>query len=246
MKTLAMLLVILFVTSCAAVSPKTAQQYMTPPPQEIIIKIQGVDAVKVEDDDSDGITRAMEVANPEGQLSRLSFISGGKAFIKIFSGLSVADVTMLWNDLVVLEETTPIRDICLFINSGGGDAFSGLALADQIERARLKGFKFTAHASGIIASAAVPVFASCDVRLAAEGTIFMVHEASIFQWGGTSSHSDIKSTNKLMDMLRDRYLEKLVKHSKISKDEWEELEGNTTWFSAQEAKDKFGIVDSVE
>jgi len=246
MKTLAMMFAILFLTSCA-VAPKTAQQYMTPPPQEIIIKIQGVDAVKVEqDDDGDGITRGMEVSNPEGQLSHLSFISGGKAFIKIFSGLSVADVTMLWNDLVVLENTTTIRDICLFINSGGGDAFSGLALADQIERARLKGFKFTAHASGIIASAAVPVFASCDVRLAAEGTIFMVHEASIFQWGGTSSHSDIKSTNKLMDMLRDRYLEKLVKHSKISKDEWEELEGNTTWFSAQEAKDKFGIVDSVE
>ena len=245
MKTLAMMLVILFITSCADVAPKTAQ-YVKPPPQEIIIKIQGVDTVKVEQDDGDVIARSMEISNPEGQLSRLSFISGGKAFIKIFSGLSVADVTMVWNDFVVLENTMEIRDINLFINSPGGDAFSGLALADQIERARLKGFKVTAHASGIVASAAVPVFASCDVRLAAEGTIFMVHEASIFQWGGNSKHSDIKSTSKLMDMLRDRYLEKLVKHSKITKAEWEELEGNTTWFSAQEAKDKFGIVDSVE
>jgi len=192
------------------------------------------------------VSKTMVVENPDGQLSHISFISGGKAFMKIFSSLGVGDVTMIWNDFVVLENTTDIRDVNLYINSPGGDAFSGLALADQIERARLKGFKITAHASGIVASAAVPIFASCDLRLAAEGTIFMVHEASIFQWGGTSSHSDIKSTNRLMDMLRERYLDKMVKHSKITKDEWAELEGKTTWFSAQDAKEKYGIVDSVE
>ena len=92
----------------------------------------------------------------------------------------MADVTRLWNDLIFLENNTSIRDVNLFINSSGGDAFSGLALADQIERAKRRGFHITAHASGIVANAAVSVFAVCDVRLEAPGTIFMVPETSLW------------------------------------------------------------------
>jgi len=245
MKTLAMLLVILFVTSCAAVAPKTAQQHMTPPPQEIIIKIQGVDAVKVEADDGDGIARAMEVHNPDGEMSQLSFISGKKAFVKIFAGLSVADVTRLWNDFIVLENDTEIRDVHIYINSPGGDAFSGLALADEIERAKAKGFTITAHASGIVASAAVPVFAVCNVRILAPGCILMVHEAALWKWPGRETASDIRSQNELMVLLRERYIKTLVKNSNLSREKWEELEKKTTWFSAEQAL-AWGLADIVE
>jgi ATP-dependent protease ClpP protease subunit len=218
-----------------------------PQPQEVVVKVQAADPAKVtvEEQEKDRVNRSMEVPNPEGRLSQLSFVSKDKAFVKIFSGLSVADVTRLWNDLVVLENNTKIRNVNLFINSPGGDAFSGLALADQIERARRKGFTITAHASGIIASAAVPVFAVCDVRLAAPGTIFMVHEAALWKWPGRETASDIRSQNELMGLLRDRYINKLVDNSKLEKQKWEELEKKTTWFSADKAKD-WGLVDSIE
>lgn len=234
-----------FVVSCAAVPSKN-----TPPePQQVVVKVEAADptnvSVKKEEPQVDRVNRSMEVPNPEGRLSQLSFISKDKAFVKIFSGLSVADVTRLWNDLVVLENNTEIRDVNLFINSPGGDAFSGLALADQIERARRKGFKITAHASGIIASAAVPVFAVCNVRLAAPGTIFMVHEAALWKWPGRETASDIRSQNELMYLLRDRYIGKLVDNSKLKKDKWEELEKKTTWFSANKALD-WGLVDKIE
>jgi ATP-dependent protease ClpP protease subunit len=234
----------IFFVSCATVptTPSPAQA-----PQEIIVKVQAADPTKVtvEEGQKERVNKSMEVHNPEGQLSQLSFISNDKAFVKIFSGLSVADVTRLWNDLVVLENNTEIRDVNLFINSPGGDAFSGLALADQIERARRKGFKVTAHASGIIASAAVPVFAVCDVRLAAPGTIFMVHEAALWKWPGRETASDIRSQNDLMYLLRDRYIGKLVDNSKLNKTKWEELEKKTTWFSADKAMD-WGLVDHIE
>ena len=68
---------------------------------------------------------------------------------------------------------------CEFINPPGGDAFFGLALADQLERAKREGFHITAHASGIVASAAVPVFMVAERCLAVPGTIFVVHETSI-------------------------------------------------------------------
>jgi len=232
----------IFMASCATMPPAAL-----PPPQVVVVKVQAADPAKVtvQEPTSDRVNKSMEIPNPEGRLSQLSFISKDKAFVKIFSGLSVADVTRLWNDLCVLENNTAIRDVNLFINSPGGDAFSGMALADEIERARRKGFKITAHASGIIASAAVPVFAVCDVRLAAPGTIFMVHEAALWKWPGRETASDIRSQNELMSLLRDRYIGKLAMNSKLDKEKWELLENKTTWFSAEKAKE-WGLVDSIE
>jgi hypothetical protein len=107
----------------------------TRPPQEVIVKVEATNPTNVkikQENNEERVNRSMEVPNQEGHLSQLSFISNNRAFVKIFSGLSVSDVTRLWNDLVVLENNTKIRDVSLFINSPGGDAFSGLALADQI------------------------------------------------------------------------------------------------------------------
>jgi ATP-dependent protease ClpP protease subunit len=230
----------LFLIGCAATGPGSVPQA-----SELIVKVQADETGQVETNEGESITRSMEVPNEEGRLSELSFISKDKAFVKIFSELSVSDVTRLWNDIVVLELNSNIRDVNLFINSPGGDAFSGLALADQIERAQRKGFRVTAHASGIVASAAVPVFAVCNVRLAAPGTIFMVHEAELWKWPGRETASDISSQNELMSLLRDRYIGKLVTNSKVTKDKWEQLENKTTWFSAEKALE-WGLVDKIE
>jgi ATP-dependent protease ClpP protease subunit len=232
---------LLTVFGCAS-----APQSIIPAPQEIIVTVKSADATEVKvSKPVDRITKSMDVHNDQGHLSALSFIAGDKAFAKIFSGLSISDVTRLWNDIVVLENNTKIREIHVFINSPGGDAFSGLALADQIERAQKRGFTIIAHASGIIASAAVPVFAVCDERYAAEGTIFMVHEAALWKWPGRETASDIRSQNELMNLLRDRYIKKLVDNSKLDKEQWEVLEKKTTWFSADKAKE-WGIVDRIE
>ena len=230
----------IFLVSC------TTMKTDPPSAQEVIVKVQAADPTKVAiSEQGTQINRSMEVPNPEGALSQMSFISKKQAFVKIFSGLSVSDVTRLWNDLVYLENNTNIRDVNIFINSPGGDAFSGLALADQIERAKRKGFHVTAHASGIIASAAVPVFAVCDYRLAAPGTIFMVHEAALWKWPGRETASDIRSQNELMELLRERYIGKLATNSKLEKDKWEQLETKTTWFSVEKALN-WGLVDKIE
>jgi len=190
----------------------------------------------------------MVIPNEEGSLSSMTFIcsESKKAYTKLFSTLTVGDVSSLWNDVCVLNDKYPgIRHLEIFINSPGGDAFSGLALADQIQRAQRKGFSVTAHASGIVASAAVPVFAVCNERLAAPGTIFMVHETSIWKWPGRETASDIRSQNKLMEILRKQYLNILVAHSKLTFDNWAGMENKTTWFSAEKAKE-YGLVDRVE
>jgi ATP-dependent protease ClpP protease subunit len=237
MKLLSILAIILFLFACTP-DVEVAQ------PQKFVLEIRGVDTVSVEQD-GDGVSRMMDVNNPEGKLSFLTFVLKGVAYMKIFSGLSVSDVTRAWSDLCILEHKYGVMNVNLFINSPGGDAFSGLALADQIERAKKRGMTITAHASGIIASAAVPVFAVCSVRLAAPGTIFMVHEAAIWKWPGRETASDIRSQNDLMELLGDRYISKLVANSNLDKAQWQNLEYKTTWFSAKKAKE-YGLVDKIE
>ncbi len=214
----------------------------------IDIRISSVDGTPVEvkvEENKENIVKSMGVENPEGYLSSMSFIADDEAFIKIFSTLTVGDVTRLWNDMVYLYKKTDIRKVNLFINSPGGDAFSGLALADQIVRAKKLGFEIIAHASGLVASAAVPVLAVCTKRYSAPGTIFMVHETSIWKWPGRETASDIRSQNKLMTLIRDRYLQKLADYSNLSKEEWGNLEQKTTWFSAEQAKE-WGLIDEIQ
>ena len=191
-----------------------------------------------------GVKEYEKLQSPYGELSGLTFVCGDAAYVKIFSGISVSDVTNLWNDLIVLRELE-IMNVHIYINSPGGDAFAGLALSDEINRAEVDGFTITAHASGIVASAAVPIFASCNMRYAAPGTIFMVHEAAMWKWPGRETASDIRSQNELMDMLQQRYISILVSNSILSEEEWKAMERKTTWFDVVKAVE-YGLVDKIE
>lgn len=212
-------------------------------PQEIVVKVEGPGNPRI------NVTPAEEQYSkqdpPYLKLSPMSAISKDKktGYIKIFSGLSVSDVTRMWNDLQVFD-TYGIKKIKVFLNSPGGDAFAGMALSDLIEGSQKDGVYFEVYSNGIVASAAVPVYAVCDHRIAGTGTIFMVHEAALWKWPGRETASDIRSQNELMLILRDRYLQYLVRHSGLDLDQWREKEKATTWFDAEKAKD-WGLVDEI-
>ena len=191
---------------------------------------------------SEEISRGMEVSNPELELSEMAGITPKGAYLKIFASLSVGDTTRLWSDIVWLKDNTELRDVTVFINSGGGSAFDGIALANWISYAQDHwGFTFHGQASGIIASAAIPVFASMRTRMAMPGTIFMVHEAALWKWPGRETTSDIRAQGELMTLLRDTYLNILVANTKLTFEEWGDKEGRTTWFSVKEATE-WGLI----
>jgi len=195
--------------------------------------------------DSNEVKKSMQVPYEEGSLSALSFVYANKAYIKLFSVLTVYDAQSLWNDMVIITEKYHITDIHIFISSPGGSAFAGLSLADQILAMKKIGCHITAHASGIIASAAVPVFAVCDHRIAGEDTFFMVHEASIWKLFAEEKVKDLEAQLAMMKLLEKSYINKLVKHSKLSFDEWKAMEGKTSYFTAEQAKE-YGIVDEID
>ena len=248
MKKLAVFLLSVFLIFTVACSSVPQVQKNTKHEIEITFKQVGDHKIEVTaTDGSSKISKAMEIPNPGLELSQLSGIpdAGDKCFIKIFSGLSVSDVTRAWNDLIYLENNTDIRDVHLFIDSPGGDAFSGLALADTIQKFQKKGFHLTAHATGIVASAAVPVFTVCDITRATSATIFMVHEAALWKWPGRETASDIRSQGRLMNLLQKKYIDKLVANYNLDFDGWVLLEAKTSWFDTDRAVE-LGILDFID
>lgn len=246
LKVIGALLVVMLLFGCAAHQP--ADTPREPVKADITITIKqdgdGTNRVVASVDGEERVSKAMEISNPGLKLSQLSAISNNKLFIKIFSGLSVADVTRAWNDLIYIENETDIKDVQMFIDSPGGDAFSGLALADLIENYQAKGFKFTAIGAGIIASAAVPVFAVCDETRAMPATVFMVHEAALWKWPGRETKSDIIAQGNLMYLLQRLYLDKLVAHSNLPLNKWEVMEAKTSWFGVHKAAE-WGMLDYI-
>ncbi len=180
-----------------------------------------------------------------GKLTALSFTGKDVIYSKIFSGIGVSDTTRFWTDVQVARDKSDIRKFIIYLNSPGGDAFQGLALADNIKRAQADGFIVEAHASGIIASAAVPIFAVCKPRYAAPNTIFMVHEAALWKWPGRETSSMIAAQQRLMEMLRSRYIGILVDHTTTPFKDWEAMEGKTTWFNVDTGIE-LGLVDGVK
>lgn|SRR5574343_39846 len=191
------------------------------------------------------VNKNIEVYDPSGKLSGFACTIGDRAYIKIISGIGMMDVANLWTDLRYFEDTAKVKEINLLIMSPGGDGMAGLAMADEIERVIKRGIKIHAHASGLIASAAVPVFAVCSTRTASPGTIFMVHEPQLFKFISSEQRKDLKTQTMMMNLLVDKYVSKLASRSKLSKKEWEDKGLDTTWFTAQEALD-WGLVDRIE
>jgi len=218
------------------------QQIVKPDPIVVKLKIEGVDTVKVAPE-SDKVVRSMEVPNETGELNS-TFIDGDVAYMKIWSTITSTDAAYLWNDFTILKKRG-IKKVIMYISSGGGSAFGGLNMADQLEIAERKGINIECHAAGIIASATVPIFAVCSQRYAAPGTIFMVHEASLFKFFANETKSDIRSQNELMELLTNRYMDKLAANSNLTREEWIAKEKETTWFCVDTAK-KWGLVDEIE
>ena len=218
------------------------QKMISPDPVVVKLKIEGVDSIKVEEFDK--VARSMEIPYSLGEYSHNTFIVNNIAYMKIWGSLGASDASFLWNDLTLLK-TNNIKHIELYINSGGGGAFDGMSVADQFENFIKGGGIVNAHASGLVASATVPIFAVCSKRSATEATIFMVHESSLFKYIANESKSDIESQKNLMDLLETTYLSRLVRHSKLTLEEWKEKEKEATWFCAKKALE-WGLVDEIE
>jgi ATP-dependent protease ClpP protease subunit len=211
------------------------------PPQEIKLKIEGVDAVKVSEA-TDQIMRSMDIPNTDLELSNFTRIHGDTAYMKWTSVNSyVSEGT--WEDLKFLA-ANGIKKTIVYMNNPGGSSWDGKALADMMMGLSEKDMHITVEGYGIIASAAVLPYLVADHRVAFKNTIFLIHPSSLFKFITRETEKDIESQRKMFELGRNQYADIVEAHSNLDRETIMELLSKDSWFSAEKAKE-WGMVDTL-
>lgn len=128
--------------------------------------------------------------------------------------------------------------IHVHINSGGGDAFDGIAIYNQLKN---HAAKIIIHIDGLAASAASIIAMAADELIMNTGSMLMIHEGSTFDWGTkTQFRKTLNALEGLDKSIADVYMTRF----KGEREEIDTMIVNETWFTADEAVE-VGLADKV-
>ena len=137
-----------------------------------------------------------------------------------------------------LEVLFPGQAIQVEITSDGGDSEAGLAFFDRI---RNSPSPIVTVAYGLVASAASLVFAAGHKRFMAPNAWLMVHEETPKL---CSTVSAMEKDLKHFRVIEDQYSTLMASVSTTDKHQWDRLNMNETYISAEECL-KLGIADGI-
>jgi len=129
--------------------------------------------------------------------------------------------------------------IRVHIMSEGGDVYAGLNMMNVLERSRVK---VVTIAQGSCCSAATFVLLGGKERRMGKNAYLLIHQISTEMWGSFNDlKHELKSTDKLMKMLKDMYLSK----TKIPEDKFKSLMRKDIYLPPDKCL-KYGIVSEIE
>ena len=125
------------------------------------------------------------------------------------------------------------------IMSEGGDVYAGLNMMNVLERSRVK---VVTIAQGACCSAATFVLLGGSERRMGRNAYLLIHQISTEMWGSFNDlKHELKSTDKLMKMLKDMYLSK----TKIPEAKFKSLMKKDIYLPPDKCL-KYGIVSEIE
>lgn len=142
------------------------------------------------------------------------------------------------DDLAALGD---VKEITVYINSGGGDVFAANTIGNMLER---NAATVTAHIDGLCASAATIVACHADKVVAAADSSYMIHPVSMGICDYLTAE-DMKNCLKAMETIRSNIIALYAKRSGKTEDECAKWMDETNWWTSAEAKEK-GFVDEVD
>lgn len=142
--------------------------------------------------------------------------------------------------LLYLQSKDAKKDIQLYINSPGGQAYAGLAIYDTVMHMTCD---VSTIAVGTAASAATPILAAGTKgkRFALPNTMIHIHQP-LGQAGGQAS--DIEIDAKEILRLKDVYTQILANHSKKSLKQIAKDMDRDFYMTPEQAKE-YGLIDQV-
>ena len=142
------------------------------------------------------------------------------------------------DDLAALGD---VKEITVYINSGGGDVFAANTIGNMLER---NAATVTVHIDGLCASAATIVACHADKVVAAADSSYMIHPVSMGICDYLTAE-DMKNCLKALETIRSNISALYAKKSGKTEDECAKWMDETNWWTSAEAKEK-GFVDEVD
>ena len=145
---------------------------------------------------------------------------------------------LLWNKD---DENIPVgkrHKIKIFIDSDGGSVFAANNLINVIECSETP---IVGVAFSVAASAASSILVACDERYAFKHSTILLHDGSVMvQNSGNKARQTMDFLDKVDSVVKDT----ILKHTKITEEEYEANKKDEQFMFADEAKEK-GIIDYI-
>lgn len=134
------------------------------------------------------------------------------------------------------------KDLDIYINSGGGAVFAGLAIYNMLKRH--KGHK-RVHVDGIAASIASIIAFAGDEVLVPSNAFLMIHKPTVSLWGNAD---DFRKTADELDIFQDGLVSTYVERALegVTKEEIDKMVNAETWLTGEQAKEYFDITVTPE
>ena len=131
----------------------------------------------------------------------------------------------------------PGADLTVYINSGGGDVFAGIAIHSILSR-------HTGHKKGVVdgiaASIASVILMACDEIVMSSGSQLMIHKPLSWAYGNADDFQQlITELDKCQKSITDIYMNR-VKDG-ITEEKVTELINAETWMTAEDAQEVFNV-----
>ena len=145
------------------------------------------------------------------------------------------------NQLVLLEQEDPKQGITVFINSPGGEIFSGFAIFDTL---RFIECPITTVVTGFAASMGSILSLAADEgrRFAMPQAKIMIHQPMLMGYQGRAADCEIQAKEILKT--RDHLINLYSEQTGRDYEEIKQAIDRDNWFTAQEALE-FGLLDSI-
>lgn len=128
--------------------------------------------------------------------------------------------------------------IHVHINSGGGSAFDGVAICNQLKQHNAE---IIVHIDGWAASAASVIAMAGDKIIMPSNTMMMIHQASTFEYGNANLfEKTARDLRKIDSALAASYKKRFVG----TDEELKQLLKDETWLTAEEAV-ALGLADEI-
>jgi ATP-dependent Clp protease protease subunit len=138
-----------------------------------------------------------------------------------------------------LDALGDIDTLDIYMNSPGGDVFTGWAIINILQRNKATTI---GHNDGLVASIAFDIYQSLDKRIAAKASMFMTHNC----WGIIMGNSkELRKAADEMDKIDAMMVDITAKKSGKSVEEIKAIQDAETWYTGTEAVAE-GFADELE